>query len=512
MSKKNKLLIFAALIIPVLILFDLIICCLLYFFEPVCYHAPDLSYSDFSFEMYKKFSYDKDDNFYIKQISENDVVSVPEDERLKYVDDTIIIIANDNSDYEAVYSLSQQIGGEICGYIDEIDFYQITINDADYSQLLNICSVLTEDNLVKYAIIDYFEETPVSETSTERYLTDTDAYKYYYLDAIDAYTVWTLTENISSEITIGMLDIPVDYDNKYINVENKNDYDLNLFYNNSVLTSPSHGTHVAGIMSASDTSDTRGICCNASIYSDNAINNSISYWTAAIVNMIVNHDIKAINISMGYNSYIPVSASLGCEFSKMYIKNENDYFESFLGNLIQNGYDFLICVAAGNESGQSLYKTSLSTFSYGEKDILRKFDMFDIFSEMPEYCNAEFQLPLTSIDDPDVRSRIMIVGSVDYYNQYSDFASAGSAVDIVAPGENIYSTVLSGSYEYMSGTSMSTPIVTGSAALLFSIDDSLTGSEIKDILIQSADETVFAYGCNYPVLNIGNAVEYALNH
>lgn len=508
MNKKTRKIVLA-LVLLILIVSYFSFCTLLYFFEPVNYNAPDLSLSDFSFNMYNKFSYELNDKFYIKQISYSDIVSAPDEERLKYVDDTIIIIGEQDISYSDMTTLVDSVGGKICGYIEIIDFYQISFNNKSYEELANICAILSDNNMVKIAIIDYFEETPVSDTSTEMF--SDSVYDYYYHDMIDSYKAWNLSENFITDITVGMIDTPVYYIHDDINVVNHSDYSCDMLDNESILTSPSHGTHVAGIISASSAGEAPGICQNANIYSENGINNSISYWIAAMVNMIVNNNIKVLNISMGYNSYIPVSASLGCEFSLQYIENENELFEAVLNNILQSGYEFLICISAGNETGTSLYKTNSMFFSYGEKEKLRKYDIFGVFSSEPEYCDSKYQFSMTSIDDTNVRDRIMIVGSCDNSKRYSDFASAGEGVDIVAPGEYIYSTGYYDKYEHMSGTSMAAPFVSGSAALLFAIDDSLTGAQVKDILIQTATETVSEYGYDYPLLNIGNAVEYVLN-
>lgn len=507
--KKKTGKIILALILPTFIVLYFALCTIFYFFEPVNYHAPDLSLSEFSFDMYGKFAYANDKDFYIKQIDHNDVVSAPGDIRLKYVDDTIIVISNPAVSYDDMNTLLGNYNGHICGYIDIVNFYQIEFADMSYNELQNICSELSDNNMVEIAIIDYFEETPVAETSSEIYSDDFN--EYYYHNMINSHIARKIADNLTDNAIIGMIDCPVFSAHTGIDVINGDDYSDDLLDNDSIITSPSHGTHVAGIIAASSDSETPGIYQNAKIYSENGLNNSVSYWIAAIVNMIVNNNINVINISMGYNSYIPISASLGCEFSQKYIFDENELFESVLRNVLNEGYEFLICIAAGNESNYSLYKTYSEYFSYGDKEILRKLDIFDIFSSEPDYCDTKYQFSLTAIDDKSVRDRIMLVGSCDEFKRYSYFASAGDSVDIVAPGENIFSTGYIHEYEHMSGTSMASPLVAGTAALLFTLDDTLTGVQVKDIIISTSAESVNAYGFDYPLLDTGNAVEYVYN-
>jgi subtilisin family serine protease len=62
---------------------------------------------------------------------------------------------------------------------------------------------------------------------------------------------------------------------------------------------------------------------------------------------------------------------------------------------------------------------------------------------------------------------------------YSNYGKA--SVDIAAPGDDIYSTVV-GSYGTMSGSSMAAPQVSAVAALLYAYNDHLYASNIKDII------------------------------
>jgi subtilisin family serine protease len=85
-------------------------------------------------------------------------------------------------------------------------------------------------------------------------------------------------------------------------------------------------------------------------------------------------------------------------------------------------------------------------------------------------------------------TNIISVAATDIRNNLLPSSNWGKKkVDIAAPGENIYSTLPGGRYGYMTGTSQATAFVTGVAALLLSQDPSLTPSEIKEIILDSAD-------------------------
>lgn len=59
-------------------------------------------------------------------------------------------------------------------------------------------------------------------------------------------------------------------------------------------------------------------------------------------------------------------------------------------------------------------------------------------------------------------------------------------VDIAAPGTYIVSTIANGGYGFMTGTSMSAPMVTGAAAMLYSYRTDLQLSDIRKVLLETA--------------------------
>jgi serine protease len=66
----------------------------------------------------------------------------------------------------------------------------------------------------------------------------------------------------------------------------------------------------------------------------------------------------------------------------------------------------------------------------------------------------------------------------------------GPKLDVVAPGEDIWSTVVeSPLYKISGGTSMAAPHVSGIAALILSVNPCLTGQQVRDIIEQTAQKT-----------------------
>lgn len=92
---------------------------------------------------------------------------------------------------------------------------------------------------------------------------------------------------------------------------------------------------------------------------------------------------------------------------------------------------------------------------------------------------------------------IIAVASIDSDGALSYFSNYGAtSVDIGAPGRNIMSCLASSdtAYGQMSGTSMSTPHVAGAAALLWNFFPSLTWSEVKSAILDSARPNSFLTG------------------
>ncbi|GAB6278539.1 MAG: hypothetical protein STSR0006_05370 [Lentimicrobium sp.] len=79
------------------------------------------------------------------------------------------------------------------------------------------------------------------------------------------------------------------------------------------------------------------------------------------------------------------------------------------------------------------------------------------------------------------------VGATDNNDNIASFSVHGNYIDVSAPGVGIYSTLIN-SYDYMSGTSMATPFVSGIASLLKGYNQYLANDDIENIIRLSADD------------------------
>ncbi|HJH25603.1 MAG TPA: hypothetical protein C5S37_02260 [Methanophagales archaeon] len=96
---------------------------------------------------------------------------------------------------------------------------------------------------------------------------------------------------------------------------------------------------------------------------------------------------------------------------------------------------------------------------------------------------------------------VIAVSATDSADNFAAYSNKGPETNVAAPGSNVYSTMpnyhvtlndppfnYNQDYDYLSGTSMATPYVSGLAALLLSCDNGLTAAEVRDIIESTSDD------------------------
>ncbi len=106
------------------------------------------------------------------------------------------------------------------------------------------------------------------------------------------------------------------------------------------------------------------------------------------------------------------------------------------------------------------------------------------------------------------------VTSVNSGNERSEFSNFGFSKTIAAPGEKIQSTYPNAKYTLLSGTSMATPVVTGVAALMYSVNPKLSTDAVRQILCNTAKdigEKGFDIYTGHGLVNAEEAVKQAIS-
>lgn len=94
----------------------------------------------------------------------------------------------------------------------------------------------------------------------------------------------------------------------------------------------------------------------------------------------------------------------------------------------------------------------------------------------------------SSINYPSNHPGTLSVGATDKYGHRASFSNYGERLDVVAPGEKIYTTqvIPFNSYTISSGTSFACPMVAGIAALILSIAPQLRWEDVCTIIRKTA--------------------------
>lgn len=346
--------------------------------------------------------------------------------------------------------------------------------------------------------------------------------KNWNMEAINAPAAWNLL-NTDNKVNVGIVEFGVD-----VNHEDLCENVVHSATNNK----SDHGTHVTGIISAEW--NERGICGlvgknskvfitePTDVYLTDGTLTSFFSW------LLYDCNVQVINMSLGYNSEMVYAACKGNE------KAINDCISNseLIGNILkieiqrreEEGLeDFIICCSAGNEQDKYYQKNKKSTYGY------RIPGFFSLFSSTPSEDDemAYYASPLTSINDEVVKEHIIVVGAIEHKEKkieteyrVAPYSNRGMRVDVLAPGTDIFSTAIDNKYTDTivengnalpaSGTSFAAPHVAGVAAMLFSLDPSLSAKEVKEIICTTGVETFFSGGKELRMIDANEAVQVVL--
>jgi len=195
-----------------------------------------------------------------------------------------------------------------------------------------------------------------------------------------------------------------------------------------------HGTHAAGIIAAigNNGRGVSGLCWKSKIIAVRFMDSEGHGYSSTAAEGIV--------YAVKHGAHV-INASYGTSHPTQVERNAIQYAAA---------HDTLIVAAAGNDGENA--------------------------DKHPSY-------PAAYPDD-----NVISVAASDESDTLASFSNWGKkSVDLAAPGDGIASTWNDGSYRYLSGTSMATPLVAAAAAMLRKQGDGLPAARVRKLLLKHAD-------------------------
>lgn len=357
------------------------------------------------------------------------------------VDNQIVVIYKEaNESVETLDLTTDEVvaGESVSDRVDVIELKDQAATDEAIAEISQNPNVLSVE---KNGVIE------ASSLPSDPYILDGSAWQF---EKIGADAIWE-DVNSSQEIVVAVIDTGLNTSHPDLAGRITTGYDY--MENTSAVTDLSgHGTMVSGCVAAAVNND---IGVSGSAVSANVKiapyrtggqyvgdkNLYISYIAAAIMAAADRSDVSVINMSFGtYSAYDSIANSVAYAVSKGKV----------------------LVASAGNEGASSNGGKYVYPASY---------------------------------------DGVISVAATDSSDGHPSFSQYNDKVDLSAPGSSVYTTTRSGAYGTASGTSFAAPIVAGAAALLMSIDDSLTAGNVETLLKDTAldlgspgKDNYFGYG------------------
>lgn len=323
-------------------------------------------------------------------------------------------------------------------------------------------------NIIKYPDIEYIEEVGEAQIMVYNDMTynnyinsqninGQNSQRYYY--SLEQSVPWGITKikaqnvhiqgNKGSGIRACIIDTGIDYNHEDLKNNYKGGYNF-IANSNDPMDDNGHGTHVAGIIGASDNGiGVIGVAPEVSIYSIKVLSSSGSGSYVNIINAIewaMDNNMNIINMSLAGSS-----------------------FSQALKDACDNAYNYgILLIAAAGNNGVGL--------SCSERKTVTPCPIPD--------CS------LNNVCYPALFDSVVAVSATDSNDLMACFSSRGPKVEVCAPGVSILSTVPKGTcaqcdpvgYKQLSGTSMACPHVVGLSALIWTVKRGYTNTQIRECL------------------------------
>lgn len=269
----------------------------------------------------------------------------------------------------------------------------------------------------------------------------------WYLKDINVNNAWDLTLG-KKEIIVAVLDNGFDVNHEELKGKIVKPYNVVNKTSDVHPGSENHGSHVAATIvgNANNGVGLAGIAPNCSLMPIKVCDENGMISSSYIIDGLlyaIKNKASVVNISLALltDPYIRPTPQQQADIMNNYGKDEESFWKSVFEYADKNN---VTCVlAAGNNN------------------------------------------LLTGLYPLQRSKQTLRVGAVDKNNKKAEFSNYGSQTDVFAPGTKIYSAKPNNQYEFLDGTSMATPIVSGAVALLKSKEINITNQQTIDRIKRS---------------------------
>ena len=301
----------------------------------------------------------------------------------------------------------------------------------------------------------------------------------WYFEAIQAFDAWNITQG-SEDVIIAVLDAGFDLDHPELKGRIVNPYNTVYRSNkkedifNGSVDNAEHGTHVAAtcVGNINNKEGVSGIAPKSKVLPVVVAYPSGTMSSSHIIDGVLyamNQGAKVINLSLG----LRISPSL---------KNSSIGQQQ---QVIDNSW----------KDEEAFWDELYSIASRENVTIVRSGGNDNVLIGLDPAKRSSYAIRVSAVKDKESKAK---------------FSNWGDDSDISAPGKDIYNAVPRGEYSTLSGTSMAAPIVSAAAALMYSVNPSMTAYDVKLILNETGKPLGSAGNKDIgPLLQLADALNYA---
>lgn len=271
--------------------------------------------------------------------------------------------------------------------------------------------------------------------------------KNWYMNTVHAYQAWDITRG-SEDIVVAVVDNGFNLCHPEIKDKVVMPYNVWSHSDKVKPQAVDHGTHVAGtaVASADNGNGLCGIAPNCKLMpvqvaNDNGIMTTTSVLDGVLYSLYQGADVVNISLGSQFTGLSQFPKTVQEDLINNHFKEEERLWNEVMR--IAASHNATLVIAAGNDN------------VLAGIDAMQRPDLFIVVSALDKNNNSLVKTE---------------------FSNYGDFST------VSAPGSSIYSCVGNNNYEFMDGTSMAAPVVTGTVALMKSLKPTITTKDIICIL------------------------------